>query len=231
MELPLAVVFRTHGGRLLLGTLAAVSTFVVFYLMTVFALAWGTGKLGWSRAEFLWAQMAGMVFFGLAIPLSARLADRYDPRSVLAVAAALLAVFGVSPCATAGVGQRACGSAVPVHWPRADGAHHGPLGAALGALFPTAVRYTGASFAFNFAGILGASLTPYIAKWLADHHGLATVGGYIHRGLTAVAGRLAAAVTRRHGNAPLSLKAHERTGLLRGSRTQHESFSRATRLP
>ncbi len=43
------------------------------------------------------------------------------------------------------------------------GLGYGPLGAALAALFPTAVRYTGASLTFNLAGILGASLTPYAA--------------------------------------------------------------------
>ena len=59
------------------------------------------------------------------------------------------------------------------------GLSYGPLGAALGSLFPTAVRYTGASLTFNLAGIVGASLTPYAAKWLADSFGLATVGWYL----------------------------------------------------
>jgi metabolite-proton symporter len=179
VQLPMAVVFRQHGGKLVLGTLAAVSTFVVFYLMTVFALAWGTGKLGWSRSEFLWAQMAGMVFFGLAIPLSARFADRYDPRSVLAVAAGLLAVFGFAFAPLLAGGSVASVVLCLCMGLALMGLTYGPLGAALGALFPTAVRYTGASFAFNFAGILGASLTPYVAKWLADHYGLWTVGGYL----------------------------------------------------
>ena len=57
------------------------------------------------------------------------------------------------------------------------GLSYGPLGAALGSLFPTAVRYTGASLTFNLAGIVGASLTPYAAKWLADHYGLPAVEG------------------------------------------------------
>ena len=46
-------------------------------------------------------------------------------------------------------------------------------------LFPTPVRYTGSSLAFNFAGILGASLAPYIATWLATHYGLQYVGYYL----------------------------------------------------
>ena len=39
--------------------------------------------------------------------------------------------------------------------------------------------YTGASLAFNLAGIFGASLAPYIATWLATHHGVHTVGLYL----------------------------------------------------
>ena len=56
---------------------------------------------------------------------------------------------------------------------------YGPLGAALSDPFPTAVRYTGASMTFNLAGIVGASLAPYIATWLAGTWGLAYVGYYL----------------------------------------------------
>ena len=41
------------------------------------------------------------------------------------------------------------------------------------------MRYTGSSLAFNFAGILGASLAPYIATWLAKNWGLQWVGYYL----------------------------------------------------
>jgi MFS family permease len=56
---------------------------------------------------------------------------------------------------------------------------YGPLGTVVSELFPTPVRYSGSSLAFNFAGILGASLAPYIATWLAQRHGLASVGYYL----------------------------------------------------
>ena len=46
-------------------------------------------------------------------------------------------------------------------------------------MFPTAVRYTGASLCFNLSGILGASVAPYIATWLATRYGLAYVGYYL----------------------------------------------------
>ena len=59
------------------------------------------------------------------------------------------------------------------------GLTYGPLGTVLSELFPTAVRYTGSSLSFNFAGILGASLAPYIATWLAKTYGLQYVGYYL----------------------------------------------------
>jgi MFS family permease len=59
------------------------------------------------------------------------------------------------------------------------GLTYGPLGTALAELFPTSVRYTGASLTFNLAGIFGASLAPYIATWLAKKYGLAAVGFYL----------------------------------------------------
>jgi uncharacterized membrane protein YeaQ/YmgE (transglycosylase-associated protein family) len=41
------------------------------------------------------------------------------------------------------------------------------------------VRYTGASLTFNLAGIVGASVAPYIATYLASHYGIASVGYYL----------------------------------------------------
>jgi len=56
---------------------------------------------------------------------------------------------------------------------------YGPLGTVVIELFPTSVRYTGSSLAFNLAGILGASVAPYFATWLANKYGLAYVGYYL----------------------------------------------------
>ncbi|MES1196314.1 MAG: MFS transporter, partial [Steroidobacter sp.] len=63
------------------------------------------------------------------------------------------------------------------------------LGTALSEVFPTSVRYTGASVSFNIAGIVGGSFAPAIASWLANTHGLAYVGYYLSLAglLTAVA--------------------------------------------
>jgi MFS family permease len=182
VSLPMAEVCRKHGRVLLLGTFSAVATFLVFYLMTVFALSWGTSKLGYSRQEFLILQMIGMLFFGIAIPLSALLADRFNPRAVLIAAVSAMAVFGLVFAPLLGSGSGASVLLCLALGLGLMGLTYGPLGAALAALFPTPVRYTGASLTFNLAGIVGASLTPYAATWLATHSGLPAVGYYLSVG-------------------------------------------------
>jgi MFS family permease len=59
------------------------------------------------------------------------------------------------------------------------GMTYGPLGTVVSEMFPTPVRYTGSSLAFSMAGILGASLAPYAATWLAKTYGLQYVGYYL----------------------------------------------------
>ena len=59
------------------------------------------------------------------------------------------------------------------------GLTYGPLGTIVSELFPTSVRYSGSSLAFNLSGILGASAAPGIAMWLAKNWGLQYVGYYL----------------------------------------------------
>ena len=70
VSVPMLAVWREHAGCWCCGTFAAVATFVLFYLMTVFTLSWAT-DLGYTRQQFLILQLLGMLFFALAIPISA----------------------------------------------------------------------------------------------------------------------------------------------------------------
>jgi MFS family permease len=56
---------------------------------------------------------------------------------------------------------------------------YGPIGTFLSELFPTTVRYSGASLTFNLAGIIGAAFAPMIAIWIATNYGLDFVGYYL----------------------------------------------------
>ena len=160
-------------------TFAAVSVFVVFYLMTVFSLSWGTSALGFSREEFLKLQMIGVLFFALTIPLSAVLADRFGRYPTLVVSNLLMIAFAFSFESLFSAGDASSTLLFLSIGLGLMGLGYGPLGTILSELFPTAVRYTGSSLTFNLAGIFGASLAPYAATWLATHHGIGSVGYYL----------------------------------------------------
>ncbi|RYZ74273.1 MAG: MFS transporter [Lysobacteraceae bacterium] len=179
VRLPMLVVLRTHPGALLAGTFALVATFVLFYLMTVFTLGWGTAKLGYTREQFLLMQMVAVLFFAAGIPVSALYADRRGRRMAMIVATLAILMFGLAYGPLFSSGSTAGVLLFLIIGMAITGLTYGPCGAFLAEMFPTAVRYTGASLAFNLAGILGASLAPYVATLLAAEHGVAYVGYYL----------------------------------------------------
>jgi metabolite-proton symporter len=200
VRVPLLRVLSRHSAAVLLGTFAATATFVIFYLMTVFTLSWGTQELGFSRPHFLELQMIGVLCFGALIPVSAYLARRRGAIPVVMVASAAIAVFGLTTAPLFGSGTTAGTLTYLCLGLALMGFTYGPLGTALSELFPTEVRYTGASLTFNLAGVVGASLAPYAARWLASTHGLAWVGYYLCG--AGVVSLLAALAIQRRAQAP-----------------------------
>jgi metabolite-proton symporter len=177
VKVPMLVVLRRYPGTVVAGTLISLATFVVFYLMTVFTLSWGTSELGFTREQFLRIQLVGVVCFAIMIPISATLAER-GRRRVLLTATVAIGLFGVvmGPLFLMGTTGAVLTLAIGLGL---MGLTYGPLGTVLSELFPTPVRYTGSSIAFNLAGIFGASLAPYIATSLANTYGLQYVGYYL----------------------------------------------------
>jgi metabolite-proton symporter len=177
VKVPMLTVFREHPRTVVVGTLVALATFVIFYLMTVFTLSWGTTALGYSREKFLVMQLFAIVFFAIFIPVGAVLAERGRRRTLLWVTAAIGA-FGLlmAPMFLAGTAGAVLMMTLGLSL---MGLTYGPLGTVLSELFPTSVRYTGSSLTFTFAGIFGASLAPYIATHLAKTYGLQYVGYYL----------------------------------------------------
>ncbi len=179
VRVPLVTVVSRHSRELILGTLGTVTTFLVFYLMTVFALNWATTGLGFARRDYLILQMIGVVFFALTIPIAAAAADRIGGRAMLIIATLGIIAFGFAFAPLFGAHDTTRVTAFLVLGFALTGLTYGPTSSALAGLFPTAVRYTGSSLAFNLAGILGASLAPYIASRLATAHGVGSVGLYL----------------------------------------------------
>ena len=153
--------------------------FITFYFMTVFTLSWSTTDLGYSRHDLLIMQLFSVLFFGISIPISALLADRFGRKYVLMIITAIIAVFGLIFSFFLVSGNENLLTLFLCLGMTLMGLTYGPLGTFLSELFPTEVRYSGASLTFNFAGIIGAAFAPMIAIWIAKNYGIDFVGYYL----------------------------------------------------
>lgn len=183
VKIPLGTLLSKHLKVTILGTFIMLATYTLFYLMTVYSMTYGTAAqplgLGYSRESFLWMLMLAVIGFGVMVPIAGLLADAYGRRKTMVVITLLMIGFAFLFPTMLGSGNQAlvmvfllCGLSIM-------GLTFGPMGALLPELFPTEVRYTGASFSYNVASILGASVAPYIATWLNANYGLFYVGMYL----------------------------------------------------
>jgi metabolite-proton symporter len=176
---PLQELLVGHGKPLLLGALAMVACYALFYISTVFSLGYGVNTLHIPRQQFLGMLCVAVLCMAGVTPLSAWAGDRYGRRPVLLLAGggAFLSGFALEPMLNSGSPWLITGFLSLELL--LMGAAFAPMGALLPELFPPALRYTGAGTAYNLGGILGASFAPYIAQRLVSLGGLAWVGAYV----------------------------------------------------
>lgn len=176
---PLAELFSRHLGATLVGTIGAVACFALYYVATAFALGYGTKSLGFSMQQMLGVQLGAILFMAVGIYASAWMADaRWDERRVLAGGCVGVILAGGLMQPMMASGSLALVFAYLALSLLLMGFVYGPLGAWLPGLFPARVRYTGASMAFNIAGVIGGGLTPLASQALAQGFGLWAVGLY-----------------------------------------------------
>lgn len=178
-RVPIASLFRHHFRQTLAGTFAVVACFAIFYISTAFALGYGTTEGGIGRATFLGIQLGAILFLALGIGLAGWWSDMSSPRKVL-----IWGCIGTIPAGMIFGPAMGSGSLVAIFAALAlalllMGFVYGPLGAWLTGLFPTQLRYTGSSVAFNAGGILGGALAPMVAQGLVGEFGIASVGLYL----------------------------------------------------
>jgi len=176
VEIPFIHVFKKHSRVLILGTFSCVTIFLFYYLMTVFSLSWGTSALKYTREGYLLTQVSSMLFFTGGILISAALAGKYERVTVWIYANIGIILFGFLFKYL--FITESWDSIIVFHYIGLllVGLTYGIIGTALAELFPAPVRYTCASLSFTLAGILGGSLTPFIATMLAKNYGVDYVG-------------------------------------------------------
>lgn len=183
VKIPLGTLLSKHMKVTILGTFIMLATYTLFYLMTVYSMTFGTTPeplgLGYSRNTFLWMLMVAVIGFGVMVPIAGLLADAFGRRKTMITITLMMIGFAFLFPSMLGSGSQVLVMAFLLLGLSLMGLTFGPMGALLPELFPTEVRYTGASFSYNVASILGASVAPYIATWLGNNFGLFYVGMYL----------------------------------------------------
>ena len=188
VKTPVAQVFRGSWRQLIIGTFVMLATYTLFYIVTTWALSYGTGKrapagagLGINYIDFLRMQLIAVLFFAAMLPVAGLLADRRGRRATLLVTTAGIVAYGGLFAVLLSPGRATTSSVLVflIIGMTLMGLSFGPMSAVLPELFPTNVRYTGSGVAYNAASILGAAVAPFIATWLSTQYGVGWVGAYL----------------------------------------------------
>jgi metabolite-proton symporter len=165
---PIVDVLRRYPSRVLLAIGARVGVDVAFYTFILFVTTYVVTYLGLPNSYALNAVLIAAAVQVFLIPWFGVLSDRFGRRPVYLFGAVGAAVwvwvffvlldterFVLIVLATVG--------ALFFH-----AAMYGPQASFIAELFPTRVRYTGASMGYQLAGILGGALAPIISVALLD---------------------------------------------------------------
>jgi MFS family permease len=179
---------RTQGRNLIIGALAALASYALFHLVTVFPLSWISVYELRPVHEFLVVQMCGAVLAVAGVVLSGLIADRFGRRTTLGGLAVLIAAFSALVPTLINSGETGQNLFILFGFSLL-GLSYGQASGAVAANFPAKYRYTGAALTSDLAWLVGAGFAPLVALGLSARFGLAYVSIYL---LSGAAGSLAA---------------------------------------
>jgi metabolite-proton symporter len=172
-KLPALDVIRERPKALVLGAGLRIGENISYYILTVFSLTYLVDVAAETRSLALNALLIGAAVQFFAIPVFAWLSDRIGRRPVYAFGGLGLAAWSFLLFPLLGSGEPASIVLALVVGLVLHGAMYGPQAAFITELFPTRIRYSGVSLAYQLTAIVGGSLAPIIALALYQHYGSA----------------------------------------------------------
>ena len=190
LKAPVSVVFTKHFKPMVIGTFIMVATYSLFYIMTAFAQAYSRTPATLSEAgypmglgipanTFTGLLLMSAIVFAIFISISGLYADKIGRRKWLIWTTVSILIFALCMPLFLGNGTPASVFAFLVIGMALMGMTFGPMAALLPELFPTEVRYSGASLAYNIASIIGATIAAMISLKINAFYGLMGVGIYL----------------------------------------------------
>ena len=190
LKAPVSVVFTKHFKPMVIGTFIMVATYSLFYIMTAFAQAYSRTPATLSEAgypmglgipanTFTGLLLISAIVFAIFISISGLYADKIGRRKWLIWTTVSILIFALCMPLFLGNGTPTSVFAFLVIGMALMGMTFGPMAALLPELFPTEVRYSGASLAYNIASIIGATIAAMISLKINALYGLMGVGIYL----------------------------------------------------
>lgn len=167
-RVPVVELFRRQPGRLALAIGPSLLSSLLYFLITTYALSYGTDHLDIGRTTMLLVIVAVVVVNAIiTVPLGL-LSDRVGRRRTIVWGVIGSAVWAVPMFLLVRTGEPvivAISFSIGIVFYTLIFA---PLGAFLPELFDTRTRFTGTSVAFNIGAMLGGALSPTVATKLID---------------------------------------------------------------
>lgn len=167
---PVVEVLRTYPKQVLLAIGARVGVDVAFYTFVLFITTYIATYLKLPSQFALNAVLIAAAVQVIAIPYFGHLSDRVARRPIYLVGALGSAVWVFVFFALLDTGQFVFTVLAAVVALIFHAAMYGPQAAFIAEMFPTKVRYTGASMGYQLAGILGGALAPIISVALLNQY-------------------------------------------------------------
>ncbi|HWW04682.1 MAG TPA: MFS transporter [Collimonas sp.] len=172
---------RSQGRNVIIGALAALASYALFHLVTVFPLSWITLYSMRSLSDFLVIQVIGAGLMALGVIASGLIADRFGRRTTLGSCAILIAVLSAFVPTLMNGGEFGQNLFILLGFSLL-GLSYGQAAGAVTANFPAKYRYTGAALTSDLSWLVGAGFAPLVALGLSAHFGLAYVSFYLLSG-------------------------------------------------
>jgi MFS family permease len=180
---------RTQGVNIVIGAFAALASYALFHIVTIFPLSWITLYSDQSVSQFLVVQIIGAALAAASMVASGKIADRIGRRMTLGSLAVMIAVFsGFAPTLLDG-GAFGQDTFILVGFVLL-GLSYGQAQGTVTSNFPAKYRYTGAALTADVAWLVGAAFAPLVALGLSAHFGLGYVSVYLLSGAACTLGAL-----------------------------------------
>ena len=165
---PIVEVLRRYPKQVLLAIGARIGVDVAFYTFVLFVTTYVATYLELPNQYALNAVLIAATVQVIAIPYFGHLSDRFGRRPIYLIGAIgsafwVFVFFTMLNSQQFGLIVLAVVVALIFH-----AAMYGPQASFIAEMFPTKVRYTGASMGYQLAGILGGALAPIISVALLD---------------------------------------------------------------